>query len=138
MGKHVLLVVVALITASAAARPVSNDVKLVSVTAVPARMNPSPGGGSLCPVNLTVTNDGTRKIRTWYSYDGGGHKTPVTLRPGENQVSAGVPSEWAGRKVAITLGTGASAEVAIPEPLDMTIFLVQHVPHLLPFSSCSV
>ena len=127
MGMRVLLAVIALITASAAARPVSNDVKLVSVTAAPALMNPVSGGGPLCPVNLTVTNNRTRKVRTWWSYDGGEHKTPVTLVPGENKVSIGVPLEWAGRKAAITLGTGASAEVAIPEPMDMTIFLVQHV-----------
>ncbi|MBQ6086458.1 MAG: hypothetical protein IJK96_00180 [Bacteroidales bacterium] len=121
------LILAALVSFPAAAGPAAYDVTLTSVTPTPALMRAPSGDGLLCPVTISVTNGSSRKIKTWWSYDGGVHRTNVTLLPGENVISGGVPEIMAGTDAVITLGTGASATVAIPEPEKMTIYLVQHV-----------
>ena len=102
-------------------------VTVVSASSAPALLRSSSPEELLCPVTLTVTNDNRRKVKTWWSYDGGIQKNAVTLSPGENVISGGVPESLAGKTAVITFGTGASAEVSVPEPHKMTIYLVQHV-----------
>ena len=121
------LVLAALACFQAASASDRSDVNLESVTAKPALMYAPSGNELLCPVTISVTNDSPRKVRTWWSYDGGAHRNPVTLSPGKNTISGGVPEGLAGTRAVISLGTGASAEVEIPEPRKMTIYLVQHV-----------
>ena len=126
---HTLIIILMAVLSvnQAVAKPGDPGIRIVSATSVPA-LEYGPDAGELqCPVVLTVSNGLSRKVRTWWSYDGGAHKVPVTLSPGENKVSAALPQAMAGRHVTLTLGAGASVEVDVRRPLEMTVYLVQHV-----------